>query len=1133
MEINVDGLLGYGDFVIQHNSNILIAGLFDRSRIRAKAIGCKFGVCSFTIQGQTFQTIDESGWHVDYTRVPVGNGRDSFYYTLAARKEIGETYLVTTKDYLNQDLYNLFMKKYTLPLLQWWVPVILEEGIRHNLIAPILTPENAKRKVIVDRDNAIFSIHHTKVPLSELLIYSLEDLDNESFAKLVGTCLQSKKIYISKKQIPLMEFTSFDEYIEKYGSSLVSNLEKQIKPLSPLKEYVENHALKHKRLYPQQAACVNGLIALKRNGYRYGIANEGMGTGKTIQAASVVEAYFNQLYMSSHPDASISDLYAAGNVNYRVIVMCPGHLVEKWVDEFNSEIPNAEAVILNDFGQLLKIRETGKVRRKKEIFVLSKDFCKLGSQLSPIPTQVKTLPLKAPYCKDCLENEGTQRIMVGTSHRRKCPHCNGKRQKVLPVLGFAPQKGLICPNCGELLLNIQNPEKEFSSGDKKLTLMPWDMAKHTSMNHSCYLCGYSLWGVNVKPVDCGGEYSSLVQRKPKWKKIRYFKNARQKSVENAFVLKGYETDYLHMREIVEYEDTPYVYGARKTAPAQFIKKYLKGYFDLAIIDEVHKFEGAGTAQANAAHALINASDFTLGLTGTIANGSAGSFFYLLYMLDPRRMLQKGYSWSSGYMKFCKDYGSIESVYEMGTKEDVYHGNSRGRLVQSPKPVPGISPMLFVDFLLDKCVFLDITDLSQYLPPLHEYVETFPLPPDVQYSYNATIQQLREAMRKKEGRSAMTQILNFGLSYPDKVYGRKDIMSTYIPGLPIAYVDSYDKYQDISVLMPKEQRMLEIINTEIAENRNCFVFACYTGEAETNITYRLQQIIEKYCNLKGQVQIISATNPAPLKREKWIQQKAADGIRVFITNPKCVETGLDFCFNYKGTDYNYPTLIFMQISHEMAVIWQASRRSYRLNQRKECRTFYLAYENTLQTAALEIMAQKQIATSAIQGKFSTEGLAAMAKGVDTRTQLAAALSKNDMSNRETLSSMFDVLNKQNNIDKAGKNYTPPKTYYELLKNVGSESVAAEGNEIDIFSLASMMLSDDTLYKSSDSEKDFSLSTSLKMLSPLDFDVFDFFNSVNTTGSNVKVPEENKKIKKSKLKDAQTHSLQISLSDLYAS
>lgn len=290
---------------------------------------------------------------------------------------------------------------------------------------------------------------------------------------------------------------------------------------------------------------------------------------------------------------------------------------------------------------------------------------------------------------------------------------------------------------------------------------------------------------------------------------------------------------------------------------------------------------------------------------------------------------------------------------------------------------------------------------------------------------------------------LSNILQFGLSYPDKPYGRKPMVSPYVKDVVVLNVPNHDEY-GMGKLLPKEEKLIEIVNSELSEGRNCFVYCTYTGEAETNVTARLQGIIEEHCNLKGRVQILQSQSPKPEEREQWIKAKASEGIKVFICNPKCVETGLDFCFNYDGKFYNYPTLIFYQMSYELAVIWQASRRHYRLNQKEDCRTYYLAYENTLQAAAVQIMAEKQVAASAIQGKFSAEGLTAMARGVDPRIKLAQMLSDSDNSDRQTLSNMFDALNQSADTDedKYGDDTSPVLTYYEVMGLVPGEDIVVE-------------------------------------------------------------------------------------------
>lgn len=1066
MQINFDGLTGNLDFAVMSGNNVLMAGIFERSKTKAKALGCQFGHSRMRVGYQTYGTRSDNDWNVSYMRIPLGGGRDHFWYVLATSGDIGDSYIVTSGLTASEDLYNFLMKNYKLPLLKEWTHPIWEEARNKNLVKKIYP--NFK----FGNDSHSMLLQGQDVSLRDLDIYEVSSLTEDSLQSLVSEMLRKKIICITERDIPEMKFESFDDYIERYGGSLVKSLEKEINPLCELKGSVDSLALKTKRLFPQQGACVNGIIALKKSGVKYGILNEGMGVGKTIQALSVVDGYFAEDYLQKHPDKELKDAYQQGALNYRNIVIAPGHLTEKWAEEIKQEIPHAKVTILRDFSQLVRIREAGIKRTGKEFFILSKDFAKLGSQISPIPTQVKTKYITAHICRDCLEEEGIRRYLVKENGKEKCPTCGGTNKVDYSVTGLGKWRGLVCHNCGNLVLNTKNLaadiDKIDADGEKNIVLGPKDFAKHTSANAMCYLCNTSLWGVNVKPLVQGAPAKI---KAPKWRKISHFKNAHKKSKETAFVLKGHEDEYLW--ENVPNDDAwDYLasdYGPRKTAPSGYIKKYLKGYFDFAILDECHKFEGAGTAQANAAQALITASSFTLGLTGTISNGSAGSFFWLLYMLEPSRLKQQGYDYSAAsYMRFCKTYGSIETVYEYSGNSIVYNSNSRGRQLTQPKVRPGISPMLYVDFLLDRCVMLDITDLSKYLPPLKEQVITCELPRDIAYSYRSTIEQLKEATHTKEGRGCLAAMLNFGLAYPDKPYQREHIYSAFDEGEVIASVTSYDEYVSLDRLLPKEEKMVEIINSEMAEGRNVFVYASFTGEAENNITYRLQQVIEKYCNLKGRVQIIQASSPEASKREAFIKKKAADGVRVFITNPKCVETGLDFCFKHEGKSYNYPTLIFMQMSYEMSVIWQASRRSYRLNQREECRTYYLAYENTLQTAALEIMAAKQVATSAIQGKFSSEGLAAMAKGVDTRTQLATALAKNDMSDANTLAGMFDVLNQQNNAsDDLYNDYVPPKTYYEL---VGIEDSVEESYGIS--AIAQTTLFDDlsaTLFNADEEEK----------------------------------------------------------------
>ena len=186
----------------------------------------------------------------------------------------------------------------------------------------------------------------------------------------------------------------------------------------------------------------------------------------------------------------------------------------------------------------------------------------------------------------------------------------------------------------------------------------------------------------------------------------------------------------------------------------------------------------------------------------------------------------------------------------------------------------------------------------------------------------------------------------------------------------------------------------------------------------------------------------------------MHQKAAEGARVFITNAKCVSTGLDFAFVYQGKKYNYPTIIFYQLGYDMITIWQSSRRHYRLNQTEECRTYYLVSERTIQMDAVELVATKEVATSSIQGHFSAEGLYTMARGIDPRVILAQSVADKSEKKEQGLRKMMDVLNERNNQGRETASYKKMMVFSELtglsevpvLDDPFGEYEAATGRDI---------------------------------------------------------------------------------------
>jgi len=1026
--LHMAGLEVYAHFLVTVNSISLACGFFHRSKTKVRGVAANFGKKSGKFRYNSFSTVSEKGYTGIFS--PINMGRDRFTYCLCTNKEIGERYLVTTAEDLEKDFYEFLMQNYKLPLKREWIPtlrkLLLDEDYVDEPRVVIRTDDSKDIEVMLNgKERNLF----------DLICYDFRELNEEKFEKIVSSALATKQIFITEHDIASLEFEGMDGYFNKYGCKVVDNLDKDLNPLVELKPNVENLALKVKSLFPQQAASIEGVLAMEKQGIHYAVLNHGMGCGKTIEAASVIEASMVGKWLKRHPKKTLRDAYERdGIITYRAIIMAPGHLVAKWAQEVEEEIPYAKATIITQLSQLIELRETGRKPRGKEFFVISKDTCKLDTQQSPIPTQIKKKYIALSICKDCAEEEQKIVYKKGLGSEAHCPDCNGRNFMPYPLKYLSRKRGLICPSCGELLMEYKNynPDAEdFDENVVKAVLTPCSFAKSRTGNSCCYHCGTPLWGSNAKPIVS----DFVTPREPKWYKVSHFANHRKKSKATAFVLRGRERDYYDTCITIEgLSKSSQIYGPRKVAPARFVKKYLKGYFDFCVLDEAHKYLG-NSAQSVAAHTLIKASKFTLALTGTISNGTAASFYNLFWMLEPSRMINMGYSYSnSEMMRFCKEFGCVETTYEEPSNADrLRNANSRGKQISTPRIKPGISPVLFGKLLMDRCLFLDISDLSKYLPKLKERVILVELPWEIAGAYHHTLDILKDASKKEYGMAALSSMLQFGLSYPDKPYGREPIKSPYNKDVLICNVANHDEFAG-DTLTPKEEKLVELVNKEMEESRNVFIYATFTGSAESNVCYRLQDIIEKHCNLEGRVEIIHSTSPEASKREAFFHERASQGIKVFITNPMNVETGLDFCFKHKGKVYNYPTLIFYQTSYSLATIWQASRRAYRLNQKEECRVFYLAYEDTLQAAAIDIMARKQVATAAIQGHFSAEGLSSMARGVDARTQLAQALSNGDMSNRESLENMFDALeamNEGSEEDAAYSGFKPSLTFYELL------------------------------------------------------------------------------------------------------
>ena len=85
-----------------------------------------------------------------------------------------------------------------------------------------------------------------------------------------------------------------------------------------------------------------------------------------------------------------------------------------------------------------------------------------------------------------------------------------------------------------------------------------------------------------------------------------------------------------------------------------------------------------------------------------------------------------------------------------------------------------------------------------------------------------------------------------------------------------------------------------------------------------------------------------------------------------------------------------TIFFVQSGYSTYVLRQASRRSWRIGQKRPVRVVYLHYANTAQESCLRLMGKKMLVSLALEGKFVADGIQALEDDDDILTSMAREL-----------------------------------------------------------------------------------------------------------------------------------------------
>jgi SNF2 family DNA or RNA helicase len=437
-------------------------------------------------------------------------------------------------------------------------------------------------------------------------------------------------------------------------------------------------------------------------------------------------------------------------------------------------------------------------------------------------------------------------------------------------------------------------------------------------------------------------------------------------------------------------------GRSKPSLANYIKKQMKGYFHFTVFDEVHELKAGDTAQGAMLGKLATQTR-SLCNTGTFMGGKASDIYYLLYRTNPDHMKLENLDYSS-VTRFVEKYGILEKRFRTDDQDNTY-SIGRRRNQEDVRERPGLSPLVIGKFLIDKSVFLRLSDFSEKLPLYIEHPVACQMHPDAKAGYDILLEYksfLREACKPaKIISSAIQAMLRYMDTHEEEVICDQDENGNLLPLLVAPQID-------IPIgETKKEQKLLEIIKGAKQERNKILVFTTQTKKRD------LQPRIQKLLEGNGIRTAILHNTVTTGKRRAWIEAKTPK-IDALICHPKLVSTGMNLL--------EYPVIVFFDTGYSTYTLRQASRRSYRINQKKEqIDVYYLYTEKTIQQDCLSLMACKNEVSLLVEGEIQDGGLSALSDSAGSILSELAKVINGELKTENPLE-VFARLNKLNNENK---------------------------------------------------------------------------------------------------------------------
>lgn len=923
-EYSGQNILAYASIVLQDAvAKSFINDLKKENAINIRCAGCSYLSFSNENVSYVLKHIRDRYTHII---LKYKDGKKQKYYFKSAIFTDIENKSVNLREKVPDDiankLYDVIQADTTIPVLKEWMPYIATNMVKKgglfwaNIEGDMV---EVNGKYHLNKDHGFNGVVCVNFSCSDVISIIKDGLFNKELS-IDGCNCDSDDV----KRVEGM-----DSYISTFGQVLAEKTMKVFKPrFDPEKAPVGHNVdafyniagfyTKGIKSYKVQKNVIQGAINTlnKENNVMIAAAT---GTGKTILGIGSVCCH-------------------AKKDDFNTIVVVPSNLESRWEEAIKSVVPMSEIYVVHNFNDFTNAVKRAKCALRMRSFWMIISYNTLKANYEIHPAAIYDSKEKAYVCPDCGKVLSAKRIRDRFGRRLERWEARNK-VNFDDFSFFKPDEiNIKCPKCKAKLWTAAT--KKNSDNWLKLKNVGWvyrPRLKETENTTKFYL-------------------ENLTENAPKTTRNEYTK-----------IIKAI-SEYKRSGTTERYPNNYQI--------AHYMKKNMKNFFDYAIFDEVHSLAG-DSIQGDAFGNVCNSAWKSIFLTGTLSNGYASGMFHLLFRTQTKKMISMGYNYDD-IKKFNDEYG----VKEQTTTEYGTMNNERFRTrsrTNKTKYLPGISPVLFADFLMNNMIVTKKEDIRKDLCDYSEIPVGIEADNELLRAYQSVLSNVQYTAngRRVFTRRAIQSAVMTATMFLDQPYG----------------IDTMNRATgEIIELTPdtirnKEKKLVEICKNKKDAGEMILIYCEYTRKLE---------IIDRLCRILKDSGINAIGMPDTVKineRQHWLKERADDkNTDAVILNPTLVGTGLNLL--------DYTTIIFYEVGTKVTTIRQASQRSNRINQDHPVTVYFMYYKKTIQEDALGIISQKISASKAIEGDFSESALQEVGEDEDTLMRLAKCMANDEHISVET-------------------------------------------------------------------------------------------------------------------------------------